>query len=79
MAGKGEVLERNTVFGVAQREHQLVTCFCILRELEAFLLCAGREAEVGKGGRNDVEGRELGSALNQLWEDFRYFEEAARP
>ena len=73
------MLGRDTVFGVAQREHQLVTGFCILRELEPFLLCTGREAEVGKGGRNDVEGREVGSTLNKLWEDFRYFEEAARP
>ena len=71
--------ERYTISGVAQREHQLVTCFCILRELETLLLWTGREAEVGKGGRDDMEGREIGSALCKVWEDFGNFEEAAGP
>ena len=74
-----ELPGRRTILWVAQREHQLVTCFCILGELEPLLLRTGREAEVGKGGRDDVEGREVGSALGKLWEEFGHFEEAARP
>ena len=79
MVRKGKVLARNTVFGVAEREHQFVTCLCILRKLEAFLLRARREAEVGKRGRDDVESRDVGPTLSKLREDFGYFEEAARP
>lgn len=60
-----EVPGRYTILWVAQREHQLVACFCILGELESLLLRPGREAEVRKGGRDDVEGREVGSALGK--------------
>ena len=47
---------RGTIFVVSKLEHELVTRLGILGQAKAFLLGAGGEAEVGKGGGDDMEG-----------------------
>ena len=67
------------VLGVAELEHELVACFGVLGEAEAFPLGAGGEAEVGDGGRDDVEGGSVFVAGGKEGEEFGHFEKAAGP
>lgn len=54
-----------TVLIVAQLQHQLVAYFRVSFEIEARLLHAAREAEVGKGRSDDVKCGRLSIAFQK--------------
>ena len=65
---------------IAKLQHQLVTSLCILRKGEAFFPRAGREAIVGQGQRNKMEGgRVVVIGVCELLVDLQRFHEAAGP
>ena len=66
------------VLRVSEVEHQFVAYFGVLRECKAGLGDALAKAEVGEGGRNDVEGRGSVRAFEER-EQFGNLNEGARP
>lgn len=69
-----------TVFIVAEPQHQFMTCFCILRQSEAFLVCAGGESVIREGGGDHMKGRTVfTAAASKGGEDLCYFEKTAGP
>ena len=70
---------KGTIFVVSKLEHEFVTRLRILRQAKPFLLGAGGETEVGKGGGDDMEGWDILAACGQESKDFGDFEEAAGP
>lgn len=68
-----------TVLLVPQLDHELVACFCVLRQAEPFLPRATGEAVGGKGWVDDVKGGVVFAAGGEVGEDFGYFDEATRP
>jgi len=66
------------VLRVSEVEHQLVAYFGVLRECETGLGDALAKAEVGEGGRNDVESRVSVRPFKER-EQFGNLNEGARP